>query len=537
MPILKPSKCCNCPFYNKSKYIVPDSIVEGSKILILAQSPGENEELGKEILRYEYNYKREPVIKEVLPQPLIGATGLTLKNEFWPLTKLPYSSVSRANIIKCRPNNVNELPAIGSTKAVNGITNKMLKEAIEYCTTHYLKIPSTTKYILAMGSISLYHLTGEIKIETDELDEKGNIKYKKEGITEWRGSVIGTDLLGTFYGMKEYYEVSNAELNIFPTLHLASLYKSEKYYHATLLDFVRFGNLVRGTWPKPLPEIKVNEIPSYIPNTIGFDTEYDPNDNNKLIMWSLADIYSSIYVVDSSYSRVLSHLPSKLNLITQNGLVDLPHFLPLIKDTDLHKINMEDCMLAHATLWTGEPNSLDYMLSKYGLYNRHKHLRTAKDKYQQYLYAGLDADTTLNHVWKALIQEFKVDPISYTEYKKRRQPLLYIINRFQNRGVKLNQERIALISQLLNQELQEIESRARELTANPDFNIASSQQVSKGVYEDIYTTDATEDTRSINKTVKRVRNKAVSKLDKPKKGISKKKIESIIAKLELTLGS
>lgn len=552
MPIPKPLKCEGCPFYSLSKYITPDYILKDSSILILAQNPGENEEQGLEIVDYVYyNRKREPEINKVVPQPLIGATGYTLKKDFWPFTKLNYSQVSKANVIKCRPNGVNDLPTIGSNKPINGITVKMLKEAIHHCTTNYLRIPDSINFIMAMGSISLYHLTGEIKIETEELDSKGNTKYKKEGITEWRGNVLGygktrqntkysNSNSSDIIGINSYYHPNSNYVNVFPVLHTASLFKSQQYYHATLLDFTRFGKLVRGEWPITLPEIKINEIPSIIPTTIGFDTEYDPTDNNRLIMWSMSDIRSNIYVVDSEYSHKLDNLPSKINLITQNGLVDLPHFLPLIENTDLSKINMEDCMLAHATLWTGEPNSLDYMLSKYGLFNRHKHLRISTDKYTQYLYAGLDAETTLNHVWKSLIQEFKADPLSYNEYKRRRQPLLYIINRFQNRGVKLNQDRIALIIDLLNKELEEIESRAKEITGNPDFNIASHQQVGRGIYEGEYTTVNVKDSRDTNKASRKVRDKSLPKdsehvKERSTKKVSSKTVKSIIAKLNKEL--
>src|SRR5207247_3483418 len=141
-----------------------------------------------------------------------------LQYDFCPLSKLDYTKVSRANVIKCRPYGKNDLPTVGSTKAVNGISVKMLQAAIDHCTRAYLHIPP--QYILAMGGISLYALTGE------------------KSITDWRGWCIGSDGNGKLYGIKDYYNPTGFEpYKIFPVIHIASLFQSAKYYHATLLDF------------------------------------------------------------------------------------------------------------------------------------------------------------------------------------------------------------------------------------------------------------------------------------------------------------
>ena len=118
-------------------------------------------------------------------------------------------------------------------------------------------------------------------------------------------------------------------------------------------------------------------------------------------------------------------------------------------------------MLAHALRWTGELNSLDYQLSKVGRYNRHKHLRESYDLNTKYLYAGLDADSTLNAAWRDHILGFKKDKLAWTEYALRRQPLLSIIDRFQKKGVATDQERIELVSTLLTQRITDIQVEAQ----------------------------------------------------------------------------
>src|SRR6266446_2942570 len=96
--ILKPESCRDCPFFTLSNYITPDRIIPGSEVLIAGQAPGTHEEQGKALLRYEYyGGQRHEKVVSVTPQPLLGASGEWLQREFWPLTKLDYTKVSKVN--------------------------------------------------------------------------------------------------------------------------------------------------------------------------------------------------------------------------------------------------------------------------------------------------------------------------------------------------------------------------------------------------------------------------------------------------------
>jgi hypothetical protein len=328
-----------------------------------------------------------------------------------------------------------------------------------------------------MGGISLYALTG--------------LQGKDNGITNWRGWVLGkvrSDLHildDQVLGVNSYYTPIRHDphiINIYPVIHIASLFEKPTLYRATLSDFTKFGKLVREEWPQPLPDIHINEQPLSIPKYIGFDTEYDVEDNNRLEMWSLADVQGNIYVVDvtSSHGLPTLSIDPATTVVTQNGLVDLPHFRKVF---DTSSIRLEDCMLAWSTLFPGEPTNLDYMTSIAGGYNRHKHIRTTRDRDAKYVYAGLDADTTLNHVWKYLLNHFKNDRQSWVEYVQRRQPLLGVIERFQNVGIEVWGSRVEEIRKILDIRMAIIQQMAKEITGNPAFNIASVKQVSEGIYE------------------------------------------------------
>jgi len=443
----------------------------------LLLAPGEHEQQGQRIIGDTwYKGKKQDICEMVHPQPLIGRTGKWLQDTFWPRTGIAYTDVSKANILKCRPYGKNDLPSIGSTKSVNGITVKMLKEAIAHCTHAHLHIPESTKYIMAMGGISLYALTG--------------LQGKNNGITNWRGWVLGKVrsnlhiLDGQVLGVNSYYTPIHNDphiVNIYPVIHIASLFEKPTLYRATLNDFTKFGRFVRGEWPGQIPSISLNEQPHTIPTYIGFDTEYDTEDNNRLEIWSLADVQGNIYVIDvtdGDFLPTLSIQPDT-TVVTQNGLVDLPHFRKVF---DVSSIRLEDCMLAWSVLFPGEPTNLDYMTSIAGGYNRHKHIRTTRERDTKYLYAGLDADTTLNHVWKYILNHFKHDPESWAEYARRRQPLLAIIERFQQRGIEVWTSRVEEVRSILDKEMITLQERAQEITGNPAFNIASPKQVSAGIY-------------------------------------------------------
>src|ERR1043166_5445600 len=113
--IAKPSSCSGCIFEKLSKWFTPDVIIPDSEVTLLGQAPGAHEEKGHKLQGRSYG---KEIIEKVDPQPLIGASGNLLQAELFPLARLNYAHCSKANVIKCRPFGVNDLPSLANSKPV-----------------------------------------------------------------------------------------------------------------------------------------------------------------------------------------------------------------------------------------------------------------------------------------------------------------------------------------------------------------------------------------------------------------------------------
>lgn len=483
--IEKPSACSGCPFQHYGRYFTPDIMVASSKVLFVAQNPDPDEEVG------HWKFSRE-AYKQVQPQPLIGATGQLFNNKFLKEASLKRSEVSLANAIRCRPGEALGLRA----DALPPLTNKMKLEtsnadivkALKHCKAAYLKIPTSIKTIVTMGSYALYQQTGI------------------SNVTDWRGYALDYDSTDNFITVdtSTYHDLfiskslqdcrgrSSASVSsqvrepkrqtLFVTMHIAALFKGEnkKYYHATLADFGKLKKLREGSWPLPLPAYNTNS-PLQWPKYAAFDTEYYWNDinrqnNNKLIRWSLCDTQYNLYCVESEntpYERI--PIVEGSTVVIQNALADIAHLSHIV---DVSKVNVEDMMLAHSVLWTGEPHSLNYIASVFGSLNRYKHLSSD----QPQLYSALDAYEPM-YIWRnSLIPDFKADKESWHIYKKYRLPLINIINKAQQTGAALDSSRLLEVQQILQERIASIKTKARAVVGDDSFSIGGIKRVKEEIY-------------------------------------------------------
>jgi DNA polymerase I-like protein with 3'-5' exonuclease and polymerase domains len=260
-------------------------------------------------------------------------------------------------------------------------------------------------------------------------------------------------------------------------MHTASLFRDKRFFHATLQDFHKINLILQNKWPLSLPQWSA-EPPTQWPSYAAFDTEYIP-DINKLIRWSLCDTDNNLYCVEFDTYNV-DFIPVRQNstVLIQNALADINYLSHII---DISTINIEDMMLAHSVLWTGEPHSLNYINSMYGAFNRYKHL--AQEGGQQQLYSALDAYEPMYSWRHHFIPEFKKDKQSWQIYKKYRLPLINIINKAQQTGVKVNTDMLLQVQSILQTRLSDIQREACEITGDDSFNIGGSKQLKELIYE------------------------------------------------------
>ena len=480
--IEKQSSCIGCPFYKHGKHFTPDLVNENSKVFFIAQNPGSNEEAGQKLIKRHYiGYgQHHDEYVNVQPQPLLGATGVLFDNKFLPLSGLKRSEVSLGNVIRCRPGlslglKSDELPKLTTTMKLEH-SNADIVKALKHCNNAYLHIPQSTQLIVTMGRYAMFALTG---IQNEETEYS-----KRQGVVEsWRGYAVSVPADSSLHHTIDtsiYHDlcVDSSDKVILFTMHIAALFKgmNKRFYHATMQDFHKIKLLLNKQWPKPLPAWDSNP-PITWPKVSCFDTEYNPSDNDSLIRYSLYDATNNhLHVVEAiDVSKRKIYIAENSIVLMQNALADIGHLANIV---DFSNVMVEDLMLAHSVLWTGEPHSLNYIASKYGAFNRYKHLSSSEPQ----LYSALDAYEPF-YIWRnSIIPDFKKDEQSYKIYKQYRLPLINIINKAQQTGISLNSERLNKVQEIFYDRLQEIQYKAKMITSDDDFNIGGSKRMKEEIY-------------------------------------------------------
>ena len=141
--LAKPPSCVGCPLAQDMRGYVPDELVDGAEVTIVAQNPGNSEESGQKVVGYEGG---RAVVEPHPHAPLIGATGYLMEKDYFPLAGLERGKVSLANVLRCR--------WIHNGRRTNNLpTGKVLEQAMAHCSVHD-NIPSSTRLIIAMGALS-----------------------------------------------------------------------------------------------------------------------------------------------------------------------------------------------------------------------------------------------------------------------------------------------------------------------------------------------------------------------------------------------
>lgn len=433
---------------------MPDDHKPHAKVRIVAQSPGEHEILGKRFVRW---YKGKEGTGEIweqdVPRPLIDKSGYVLDHTFLPLANLTRNDVECCHVIRCRPNNSNDLPPLTTT---------MARDMVRHCQRAYWKEPHEGQTQVALGAYALWALTQEYEGDDDDADAADDDVRASKSIDGWRGWLLPY--------RPAHHERPVSSVQCFATYPLDFYWRAHWLKPVGKMDFSRLGRLLRGTWPEPFPTMQQTTPPS-LPASVAFDTEYNPwtkELHRYSVAWRSSHDVPFVHVVEAADVHRPYFMPDTLHLIMQNAEADWPYISSIFGT--LPK-TWDDTMFAHSVLYGTLRHSLDFMGSLYARHNRWKHLQIS----DPLTYSGMDALATYD-IWRAMSRELARDPASLDLYEHELKPLLTHVMRRPH--IKLDAMHIAQASQALKQEQDEIALRAQAVAGWP-LKVSSSDQVSR----------------------------------------------------------
>lgn len=442
----KPETCKGCPWYGDGTGYVPDRLVAGAKVLILAQNPGEDEERGRKVVEY---VGQDRVYNMVGPQPLIGPTGYALEHTYLPAARLSPEEVSYANVLKCRYKHTNVLPS-GET----------LHHAVSQCTTQHLVIPPETRLIVAHGQLAWdYFHQGQYSI------------------TKWRGYLSPT------------YP------HVYATLHTASIFRDPRMKPAALADWRKIPRILNGTWPEPVPhlvQMPAEEAPTWDAvmrclegvDRVALDTEYTytrgrHDGSHPLTVIGVAGRHRETgewrgfqidcrllpreHVQDVVRNVLTPCVLQRLPVIFQNMGADVPVLRGYGAPGWEGYHQVEDLMLLHFALYSEQPHDLEYLASLAGVLPKMKHL-VSED-----LLTYNKGDVIETYAcFEAFEKEARQEPAVYTIYREELLPLVPIHQGATARGIKVNRKAVVAA---LRRNVEQIQEATRLAQAYAGFPI------------------------------------------------------------------
>ena len=288
---------------------------------------------------------------------------------------------------------------------------------------------------------------------------------------------------------------------MFGVLHLADLYRDRKMAAPTRSDFIRFGMLIKGQWPQPVPPrinircdsdtFEFEEWAQHICDSpvswIAIDTEYDIKSRTLDLLGIGAPGATVVQIAWRSLgmqgrSKVVYWVTRLINskrVVVQNFLADLPvleqNLGVLWED---YRKGIDDTMLAHAVLFSDWPHDLEFLASLYSVHDKMKHL--SKDDPE--LYNQGDVLDTIE-AWRGLRATLAEDDQSYEVYIRQSLKLVPILLDITPIGIRVNKSRIGPAIEAYEARLAWARQVAAVYTGIPAFNVGSGDQMKWWLYD------------------------------------------------------
>ena len=423
----KPPACQGCPFYETSKEWTPDVIREGAKVMLVSD------------------------------QPWQGKSGQGVNYALWLRDAgLSEDEVSIGHALRCRWRNTNDLPKY---------TERVVKDAIEHCTSaHFYPAPETRLYV-ALGDYAAIQLVGE-------------------PVGEWRGYLRPLHARQSPPAVEPWVP-HDQDRSVLVCHNLATLPRDPNRIMAAHADWSKVSRILAKKWPRQPPAYG-DRAPSPWPRAFSFDTEFPHDQPRHLIRYSMAwgtNDYESCVVERGDHKwQTLGYQP---RVITQYAPADMRHLDWLtsqrrgdgLSDSFWSSFVIEDAVWKHAVLWSDQPHDLNYLASIYSSFNRWKHLSAVNPR----LYSALDA-IGLWEVDLALERELSADPRSRRVWETIDRPALGEFVRAQYRGIRTDPQRLGQAMEALGEAARDATRRARALAGWP-INLGSNTQVAHRLYQ------------------------------------------------------
>lgn len=385
---------------------MPDLIQPQARVTLLEFMPSQDDTLGRMV--EGYNGPRDPIYKQVRPQPLCGSSGYVLRKTYFPLAKLQPEDVSVQYVLRC-----------------DTTPTKELRHATEtFCAAAH---PTTPSGVVVAHGEEAWHAT----------------QGPTYPIHEWRG----------FLGPKRYHGAQ-----VYALQHTLDLLRDPHAKFIARFDWRRLARCLLQQWPQPVPPRPVaspacrGEFVAVLKEAleqseIMVDTEFIPDEQlltHVGAAWRVGDTVKGFQLEwvrgqATSVERAIfmQYWPQLCRKVTM-GFWNAKADLPILK----HNLNdipdrIEDPMQAHAVLWPDMDHDYEFVASIYGKYNKLKHL--AKTDILLYHWGDM---IDLVWIWEALKEEFRHDPKAETKYREQNLKLIPILLNTEARGIKLNQRRI-----------------------------------------------------------------------------------------------
>ena len=446
----KPSSCTGCPWFQTGTGYVQDETYD-SEVFILMQNPGKTE--------------------EDFGLPAQGQAGKDMDHNFLPLAGLTRGqSVTVGNVLKCRWASGNELT-----------WDDTQRQAVSHCTDAHLRIPPSTKLIIAQGKLAFQYAHG------------GNLRQpdgKPASLHDWRGFILPLDYTRARFG----------EIPVFVVLHTADLYHSPTMEVVTEWDWLKVPRILDGTYPKKIPacqtvtEATLPDARAWFAAAKGArwitcDTEYIPGTQYLTILGLLARFtdgtISGLQVdwrqahpsvreeICWHYRELIKHVP----FIFHNCRADIPVLESVTGATWKDYYRYEDTMLAHAVLWCELPHTLEFVASVLGQYPKLKHLKNN----DELLYNFGDILET-DSIWQYIVEQgFKHDTKAEEVYRRQHLKLSPILDHSIKRGLRVNKARVLEARKEYEAKVREAVQLSMAMAGWP-INLNSSQQLGWYLY-------------------------------------------------------